>query len=185
MEKQVYEGVLFDDMASLAIGGSIRPVASVGMGLEVSAADKIDFSEVRPGEEISVSPFLLLNPGRHLQANIFHTYRSLDVDGGTLFEANLTELRLVYQINSRAFVRLITQFTKVDRDPDLYVVDEGDDPIVPTTEELFGQFLFSYRLDARTALYLGYSTGYLDELDSGLTQTGDTLFLKLSYAWQP
>ena len=30
-----------------------------------------------------------------------------------------------------------------------------------------------------------YSAGYLDELDSGLTQTGDTVFLKLSYAWQP
>lgn len=185
LEKQVYDGVLFDDMVTTWVAGSIRPLAAVAMGLEVSQADAIDFSEVRPGEQTRISPFLLLSPGRHLQTNIFHTFRSLDVDGGTLFEANLTELRLVYQINSRAFVRLITQFTQIDRNPDLYVLDEDDDPIVPTTEELFGQFLFSYRIDARTALYLGYSSGYLDELDSGLIQTGNTLFLKLSYAWQP
>ena len=83
-------------------------------------------------------------------------------------------------LNARSFFRLITQLTQIDRNPGLY-----EDEVVPETRELFGQFLFSYRIDARTALYLGYSAGYLDELDSGLTQTGDTVFLKLSYAWQP
>ncbi len=32
---------------------------------------------------------------------------------------------------------------------------------------------------------LGYSSGYLDELDSGPTQTDETFFFKVSYAWTP
>jgi hypothetical protein len=154
IEDRMYDGVLFEDQAKAFIVGSIRPIAPLGLGLEIAAGDEID---------------------------LFHTYRALDVDGGNLFEANLTELRLVYQISSRMFVRLIAQLTQIDRNIDLY----EDEDVVPYTDELFGQFLFSYRIDARTALYLGYSSGFLDELDSGLTQTGDTVFLKLSYAWQP
>ena len=94
--------------------------------------------------------------------------------------AAITELRVIYQINSRTFIRLIGQAFSLDQNQNLF-----EDEVVPESDQLLGQLLFSYRLDARTALYLGYTSGYLEELSSGLTQTDETLFLKMSYAWTP
>lgn len=176
---ETFEGVEFD-LERVWFFGGFQPTAWLGFVVEASTGDAIDFTEVRPGEEISWSPGIEFTPGRHLQGSLFYTRDRLDIAEGRLFDTAITELRVVYQINSRAFFRLIGQHILIDQNPELY-----EEEVVPTTEELFGQLLFSYRVNARTALYLGYTSGYLDEFDSGLTQTDETVFLKVSYAWTP
>ena len=93
-------------------------------------------------------------------------------------------MHLVYQFNVRAFVRLITQYGTIDRDPSLYT-----DPVPENEEDLFNQFLFSYKVNPRTALYVGYSderTNVLDDVEAdGLVKTGRTFFAKIGYAWVP
>ena len=51
--------------------------------------------------------------------------------------------------------------------------------------DLFGQLLGSYKINPQTAVLLGYTSGYLDVAGSGLTETNNTIFLKLGYNWQP
>ena len=102
----------------------------------------------------------------------------LDVEGGRLFEANLSQLRLVYNFNTRTFVRGIFQWLDVERDPDLYL-----EPVEPEVETLFSQLLFSYQVNARTVLFAGYSDNQLGLRDVDLTRTNRTFFLKIGYAW--
>jgi hypothetical protein len=177
--ERTFEGVFFDQTFGW-ISAFFRPTSYLSVGLDVEKGDAIDFDEVRPADELVIFPRIRLTPGRHFEADLRATRQRLDVEGGTLFTADLIELRLVYQINSRALVRAIVQFQEIERDPELH-----SEPVEPTTDELFGQLLFSYKLDARTAVWVGYTGNYLDEANSGLTETGNTLFFKLSYAWQP
>ena len=176
---KTFEGQQFDQTYGWIFTG-FQPTAWFRFVFEANRGDGIDFTEARPGTEVYWSPGIQFTPGRHLQGSLFYTRSKFDLAEGRLFDAEIAELRVVYQINSRTFVRLIGQHTSVTQNPDLY-----EEEVVPQSDDLFGQLLFSYRIDARTALYLGYTSGYLDELDSGLVQTADTLFLKISYAWTP
>ena len=123
---------------------------------------------------------VLLRFGRRLQFNLDHTYQRFERDEGRLFLANLSQGRLVYQFNVRMFLRAILQYTNIDRDPSLY-----EDEVDPNTRLLGTQFLFSYKLNPQTVVFLGYSDNYLGEGQQGvdLTQTDRTLFLKVGYAW--
>ncbi len=177
--ERTFEGVFFDQDA-IRLFAFVRPARAFEIGFEIEAGDGIDFDEVRPGDEREIEVWARTTVGRHFRANLFHTRQELDIEAGNLFTADLSELRLVYQINSRSFLRLIAQYVQVDRDPDLY-----SELVEPSTDELFGQFLFSYKLNARTAVWAGYTANYLDEAGSGLTETGNSVFFKLSYAWQP
>jgi hypothetical protein len=54
------------------------------------------------------------------------------------------------------------------------------------TRSLATQLLYSYKLNPRSALYAGWSQGgFSDDVQTGLFQDNRSLFLKLSYAWQP
>jgi hypothetical protein len=177
--KQTFEQIVFDQTGYWFFG-EVQPTAAFRFAIEGRRGDAIDFTEARAGIETLWSPIVGFNLGRHLQGRLIYTLTEFDLPEGRLFEAAITELRTVYQINSRAFIRVIAQYTDIYQNQDLY-----EEEVVPESKELFGQLLFSYRLDARTALYVGYSPGYLEEFDSGLVKTNETFFLKLSYAWTP
>ncbi len=87
---------------------------------------------------------------------------------------------MLYQLNLRTFVRAIFQYTDIDREASLF-----DDPqdVQARTEQLFTQLLFSYKLNPRTVLFLGYSDNYRGDEDITLTQENRALFLKIGYAW--
>jgi hypothetical protein len=102
------------------------------------------------------------------------------VDGGRLFEANLSQLTTVYQFNTRMFVRLITQYTDIQRDATLYTADVNG-----KTEEIFNQLLFSYKLNPQTVLFAGYSDNALGTDRIDLERQNRTFFMKLGYAWVP
>ncbi len=85
-----------------------------------------------------------------------------------------------YQLNLRTFLRAVFQYTDVDRDLSLY--DQPED-FEARSQELFTQLLFSYKLNPRTVLFLGYSDNYLGDDAIELTQESRALFLKIGYAW--
>jgi hypothetical protein len=176
--KEYFEGILYEDLDSVDAGFELQPSGAVRLELYARFADVIDFANNQPAEELKITPAIEAKIGRHVNARLDHLLQELDVAGGQLFEANLSQLRLVYNFNVRTFVRAIFQRLDVERDPDLYLAE-----VEPETETLFTQLLFSYKLNARTVLFLGYSDNQLGLEEVSLTRTDRTLFFKIGYAW--
>ncbi len=156
----------------------VRPSSKLFVRLFAVGGDWIDFDNVRPADRIEASSLIGLDLGRHLLLEFVYTYSTLDVEGGQLFEANVPELKAVWQFNTRTFVRAIFQYTDITRNPDLYI-DEVD----ALSRDLFVQLLFSYKVNPRTVFFLGYSETGIETEDFSLTATNRALFLKLGYSW--
>ncbi len=166
------------DLLAASLEGSVRPAAGLELGLDVMFGDDIDFANVRLADNLELAPHIGFNIGRHFSTEVRHTYQRLSLEGAEIFTANLSQTRLQYTFNPRAFARVILQYRHTHRNPQLY-----EDPVPETAESLFSQLLFSYKLNARTVFFLGYSdnSSGLNEID--LVRTDRTFFLKLSYAW--
>jgi len=175
--KTFFNGVVFDqDYAQIFVNA--RPSGSVSVGAFVQLGDDIDYENTRSADGLTIRPHMTFKLGRHLQARLVHTYQRLDVAGGRLYRASLTDLRLVYQFNVRTFVRLITQYTDIIRNPALYGFS-----VEPTSRKLFNQLLFSYKVNPQTMFFLGYSDNSLGEQRVDMTTMNRTIFLKIGYAW--
>jgi hypothetical protein len=175
---QFFDGVTFDNLKFYNTWFEVRPSGSFGFSMFAGYSDAIDFANTRPATRLLLEPDIRLNLGLRLRATLEHDLQKLEVDEGTLFEANLTQLRLVYQLNVRTFFRTIFQYRNIERDPDLYV-DEVD----AKTERLFTQFLFSYKLNPQTVLFLGYADNRDGDQFIDLTESNRTLFFKFGYAF--
>ena len=112
---------------------------------------------------------------------------STEFYGATVYTANLAQAKIVWNFSVRSFVRAILQYQDLRQNPAAYGF-----PVDSRSQGLFTQFLFSYKLNPRTVLFLGYSDnaagGVFDSwLGPGrvsLTRTDRTFFLKIGYAWQ-
>ncbi len=175
---QFFDGVTFDSLNSYSTWFEVRPSGRFWFGMFTGYGDAVDFANTRPGTRLFWEPGIRLNLGLRLRLDLDHDLQRFEVDEGKLFEANLTQLRLVYQINVRTFVRTIFQYRDVERNPDLYV-DEVD----ARTERLFSQFLFSYKLNPQTVLFVGYADNREGDQLVDLTERNRTLFFKFGYAF--
>ncbi|HEX7708851.1 MAG TPA: DUF5916 domain-containing protein [Thermoanaerobaculia bacterium] len=173
-----YRGQIFDT-DRIQLYGEVQANANTLLYGQVSTGKQVDFANARQGEQFRFDPGVRLNVGRHLRLNLNHSYESLDVDGGQLFTANLTELRATYQLNVRTFVRWIGQHLDVERDPSLYTFETD-----ARSTDFFNQLLFSYKINPVTVLFLGYSDIHTGNAQIDLTQQSRTVFFKVGYAWQ-
>jgi hypothetical protein len=178
-----YNGVSFPE-AVQHLEASVRPNGAIQLALEANFGDQIDFANTRGGTRVSLEPSLVWRAGTHLQLSGSYAYEHLDVEGGRLYTARLTQTRIVWQFSLRTFVRLITQYVDVTHDPALYL-----DPVNARDRQLFNQALLSYKVNPQTVFFLGYSDSrdaFSDELRSvAMTPASRTLFVKLGYAWLP
>ena len=174
----VFEGVRFPDQFSTYLYFESRPFSWLGFELNATVGDWIDFSNVRPADQVRSYALFNLDLGRHLLLEFAHSFEKLDVEGGRLFEANAPELRAIWQFNTRTFIRAIVQFTQIERNPDLY-----DDEVDALNRDFFTQLLFSYKLNPRTVVFLGYSEFGIESQDFQMTSVDRTLFVKLGYSW--
>jgi len=160
----------------------VRPSGELYLDIDFHHGDNIDFDHTRAARKLYFEPTVQFKPGRHLTISIDHEYERLDVDGGRLYTANLTQLRTVYQFDSRTFLRVILQYLDLRRDKNLY-----DDDVEPRETHLFSQLLLSYKINPQTVFFLGYSDNHEGSQDGNqnlsLTQTDRTLFVKIGYAW--
>ena len=117
--------------------------------------------------------------GRHFRLNLNHISERMSVEAGKLYTAFIGQGTAIYQLNTRCFLRAIFQYINYNYNSQLYTF-----AIEPVYKRFFTQFLFSYKINPRTVLFLGYSGDYFGNQDVKLSQKQRTLFLKLSYAWQ-
>ena len=176
--RESYAGREFD-IKEIYSDFGIRPHKKLYAALDITAGDAIDYTHVRKGERLRLSPRLVLWPGNRLFFVFDHDYEKLNVPGGRLYTANISFLYTVYHLSSRMFVRSIIQYRDYSYNPELYTA-----PMESSQRRLQTQLLFSYKVNPRTVIYLGYSDSHFGGEDYGLTQQTRTLFLKLGYAWQ-
>jgi hypothetical protein len=177
--KQTYLGEEYDDR-TYQVNLNLQPARNLVFNLRVQGGDGIDYTHNRPGTRLRVRPAFELFAGRHLRFDFTHTFEQFDIDKGRLYTANLSELRTIYQFNHRAFVRLILQYADYAYNSDLYA--DGRDPVF---NHLLTQWLFTYKINPRTALYLGYTDNSEADSSIDLTQLNRAAFFKIGYAWVP
>jgi hypothetical protein len=178
-----YDGAYFDTVNG-DIVFQIRPFGGSQFGLQGLAGQSIDFANSRPADILALGPRASFSLGRHLNLTASLNYERLFIEGDTIYTASIVQTRLIYNFSTRAFVRAIAQYRDTRRDVGMYLF-----PVDPRSQGVFTQFLFSYKLNPRTVLFLGYSdnsTGGeffgLDRVD--ITRIDRTYFLKIGYAWQ-
>jgi len=159
------------------IGGGFWPTGRLYLEVGCVTGDRIDYENSQAGDELQVVPHINLKLGLNLDIIYEHEYRRLDVAGGRLFTANRDYLRMVYQLNRRTFLRLILQYVSEDFDPDLYIEEHA-----AGRRQVLTQFLFSYKINPQTVLYLGYSDGYKGNDEYAVKQDSRTFFAKIGYA---
>ena len=176
-----FDGRQYDDQRFVSGWAEVQANEDLRAWFGVQLDDAIDFANNRPADRIVLEPGLRWNLGRHFLLEYLHTYSRLDVDGGRLFRFHAPEVRTVFQFNTRAFVRAIVQYVDVERNPALYL----DDPPDAESEDLYGEFLFSYKVNPQTALYLGYTDEQVGTENYDLTRSRRSAFFKVGYAWVP
>jgi hypothetical protein len=125
------------------------------------------------GKITTVQPNVTLNLGRSLTLSVNHYYERLTHDGDEIYLANLTDFRLSWQFNLRQRLRLA--LVRGD-----FQFDNGSGRV----RDLSSQLIYSYKINPRTAMYVGYADNYFGDQDQTLFQTGRALFVKLGYAWE-
>ncbi|MEX0619665.1 MAG: hypothetical protein WD180_12005, partial [Pseudohongiellaceae bacterium] len=175
-----FNGQYFEEQFN-QLNMGFRPNSNLSVGLYFRLEDVVDFANTRLGRSRRIGPQFAYNWGPHLQVNLNHTLQEFDVDGGRLFTANLTDARVAYQFTANSFVRFTLQYSDNDRDTDLYI-----DPVQSRSKDLAMQLLYSYRLNAASRFYIGYSdSGFQNDAHDSIEPTNRTVFAKFSYAWLP
>ncbi len=180
-----YAGLLFGQQRWYAKVG-LRPEGHLWLWLKGWGGDAIDTDNIRPATEHGLGLGGEYNPSEHTHLELSATRVAVDAAGGDLFTAWLAYAQARYHFDRRSFLRVIVQYRRYDQAPGNYL-----GAVPELTEQLFSQFLFSYKLDPQTLLFVGATATWLG-LDPGAaapridpTLDERTVFLKLSYAWRP
>lgn len=175
-----WNGQLFDETFMTAFAETrVRPGLQLGTFIRVG--DQLDLAASRVGRIRQWDPYLTMDIGRGINLNLNYSQQRLERDGGTAFDARLVDGRASWQLDPRQRLRLSVQASEVERNQALYTR-----PINRRTRDVAAQLLYSYKLNPRSALYAGYSHGaFADDRIDTLFDNSRSVFLKLSYAWQP
>jgi len=175
--QEYYSGTTYDVSDFLA-QVMTNPAGGMSFGLMATAGRAIDYTNVRPATAFRAGPQAELALGRRLNLNLSYNLERLAHEGDRIYTANLLQGRIIYNIDTRMFLRAIVQYRDIDRDPDMYV-----SPVDGNARGVFTQFLFSYKLNAQTVVFLGYSDNSLGARNIDFIRSDRTLFFKIGYAW--
>lgn len=175
-----WQGTLFDEHY-VDINANFRPTGSLQLGISANSGRMIDLDAARLGRRTLLEVFANANLGRGLALD-FDIYRQrMRRDGGTAFTASVLNAGGSWQFDPRQRLRFTLQGSAVNRDQARYAR-----PVNQRARSWAGQLVYSYKLDPHTVVYAGGAYGaFLD--DAHPTLFGDTrsVFVKLSYGWQP
>jgi hypothetical protein len=174
--KRSYMGVEFDDNF-LAIDGGFHLSGNLMLLFVGNFGDHIDYNNVRAGKQFMLEGLIQYRLGRRFTITLDQLYERLNIDEGRLYDANITYLKMKYQLNKRTFLRAILQYVDYKYNSELYTYS-----IDPRRKHLFTQFLFSYQINPQTVLFLGYSDNSYGFQAVPLTQWDRTAFIKIGYA---
>ncbi len=183
---QQYEGSTYG-LARLWTGFDIQPLGNLGINGWINLGPAVDFENNRKADNLQFRLESDIRLGRHIDMTINHRFLRLHLSGETIFIANLTQLQAAYNFNRRMFFRMILQYRRTLRNPQLF-----DDTSVNSLDEaVFAQLLLSYKLNPQSVVFLGYVDNHKgmsnlsDDREISLQQVNQSLFFKVGYAWRP
>jgi hypothetical protein len=175
-----WEGTLFDEHY-FDINGEFRPRPGLLLGAYLNIGQMLDLTAARTGRRTLVEVWGNTDIGRGLTLNWDVTRQWMRRDGGTAFEASLVNAGGSWQFDPRQRIRLTLQGSEVLRDQALYA-----DAVNETARDWAAQLVYSYKVNPRTALYAGASYGaFMDDDNQDLFGDTRSVFVKLTYGWQP
>jgi len=177
LSSQHYNGVEFD-LIQFSVSGGVIPSGNLRFNILTTFGDGIDYVNTRKGKTLSLAPYFLWNIGAHLQLNLSHMYEKMNVSEDWLYRANISQASIVYFINAKMFIRVILQYYDYKYNVSNYLT-----PVDPESKQFFTQLLFSYKINPRTVLFLGYSDNHFGGQDYSMTRKDYTFFAKIGYAW--
>jgi hypothetical protein len=175
--REGYNGQEFD-FNRLRLHFCAKPNRHSHAWLDLDGGGQVDYVNTRSGDFINISTGFWYRLGRHLYIEPIFTRETMDVAEGWLYTSTIGQFEASWQFNPRCFVRAIVQHVEDRFNPDLYSDGRGAED-----RNLFSQFLFSYKVNPSTVLFVGYSDVSLANDDFGLTPVDRTIFVKIGYAW--
>lgn len=174
----VYEGTRYEYYRpNFAFG--IKPTGDTSLLVTGRCGGGVDFANARKATQaLQFGPAVEYRPIPRVSLSLRYDMDQLSVEGGRLYRAHLAQVKGIYHLNVRTFVRAIIQYTDISRDPALYRFQ-----VEPRTRRLFSQFLFSFKVNPQTVLFLGYSDNAANATHIDLQGQDRTFFIKLGYAW--
>ena len=177
LSRQRYNGTEFD-LSLFSLTASIIPSGAFSLTILSSFGEALDYVNTRRGGKTSLGSQLIYNLGTHWRLNLNLTHERMDVQAARLYTALIGQATVIYHLNTKVFLRALLQYYDYDYNVANYLV-----PVEPRFRKFFSQVLFSYKLNPRTVLFLGYADNYFGSPEFGLTQKDRTLFVKVGYAW--
>jgi hypothetical protein len=177
LKHEVFADIKYD-LAQAMVQLDMKPAGGVRLYMMTHFGDMIDYSNNRLAWHLILNPAAEFSLGRHINLDLRHRYMNLSDQGSEIFTANLTQAKLIYNFNVRTFVRAIIQYQDISNNPDMYSF-----PVLPEDRTLFTQFLFSYKLNPQTVVFVGYSDNYRGYTGVDMLQKDRTFFIKMGYAW--
>ncbi|TDR22360.1 carbohydrate binding family 9 domain-containing protein [Marinicella litoralis] len=160
----------------------MKPIAGFDFGLHFNQGNSVDYANSRLADSNRIDFHFGGNWGSHFSYRVSYAHNNLAIDEGNIFTANQTDLRLSYQFNLRQRLRLAIIQTDINRDLSLY---NNPDDYNKNSEFVATQLIYSYKVNPRTLLFVGYSDAgrEYDNLES-FVKTDKNVFVKFSYAFK-
>lgn len=175
--KKVFNNTTFKNQLRNFFFFNCQPSGKIYIETRFQFGDEIDYNNTQPAIMLVIEPELMYNFTKNLSVSFSYLYNKLNVDKRRLYSAHLSETSIIYHLNSKTFFRAILQYIDIKRNLALYT-----DEVEPKERTFFTQLLFSYKLNPRTVIFIGYTDNRLGYLNTNLAQTDRTFFIKLGYA---
>ena len=180
VRERFWKGQLFDEH-NINLWANFRATGRLQLGTFMNFGRQLDLIAARTGRREMVGTWGNTAIGRGVNLEWEASRQRLHRDGGIAFDASVADVRMGWQFTPQQRLRLTLQGSQVLRDQALYST-----PVNETSRDWAGQVVYSYKVNPRTALYAGASYGaFMDDDNLELFGSTRSVFLKLSYGWQP
>lgn len=176
IRKEYYNGITYD-LNDVYAGLVMAPSGFFNISLYFEGGDAVDYDNFRKAKFARFTSSFGWRPVGGVNFSLSHIFQRLSLQGEEINAVHLLQARLGYHFSVRTFLRAIVQYTDLAQNPGLYL-----EPVGEKTKVLFTQFLFSYKLNPQTVLFLGYSDNSYGFGRVSLTRNDRTFFLKIGYA---
>ena len=172
-----YNGQHFDSNSYYVTGG-FRPYKDLNLAGYIGWGDQIDYGHTRPGTQLHLNPIVTWRLNRHAWLNLAYERKKVSVEEGHLYTESLVAFTGVYQLNPESYLKAQLNYSAGDFNTALYAWKQK-----PETRDVFLKLLYSYKINPRTVLFLGYTDDRYGDYLYGITQKDRAVFMKLGYSW--
>ena len=153
------------------LNGNVQPISGLVLKLGFNWGDRIDYQNGELGRQLTITPEIDWQINQNWKTELDMQQVRFDDQGERQFTADVTNLRIAYQMDIRSFLRFTFQQYSLETST--------------KTTTRSSQLLYSYKINPQTLFFAGYSdAGFRDANLSDIRQTGRSVFMKFSYAWQ-